>query len=812
VSENTPLYAEVLPDPGRPLDQLFTYLVPEGLRELARPGAQVLVPFGPRSVTGFLIRLRTDTDRTDLKPLEAVLADSPSLAPGAIPLAEWLAGYYCCSLGEALRPFLPQGAGRRFLREWSAAEQAIARREEVGRQRPGALPILEFLLRLGGRASPRRLRTQFGQASLERELRWLAQKGLVRSTARLLRPAARRKERRTVSLAVSQPDRKLSPKQQAVLDLLRSGGKGLSCSELARQAGVSQAVVTRLVRLGLLKLETTALRRVPWPLARAPAAAPPELMPAQAAAVQEVGEALRAGGHRVFLLFGVTASGKTEVFVRAIEQVLSEGKQAIVLLPEIALTAQALGRYRARLGESGVALLHSALSPGEHYDEWQRIAAGEAGLVLGARSAVFAPCPRLGLIVVDEEHEASYKQEQAPRYHAREVALERARRAGCPVILASATPSLESFWAAQEGRFRLLALPERIDRRPLPAVRIVDLRSRRRRPAVFSPELRQALSARLEASEQVILFLNRRGFSTFLLCPACGRSMRCPHCQVALTYHRSGRELRCHHCDHRAPAPAVCPECGSPQLRFSGVGTEKVEAELIGLFPQARVSRLDRDTTARRGAHLRIVSAFERAETDVLVGTQMVVRGFDFPGVTLVGVIAPEVSLNLPDFRAAERTFQLLTQVGGRSGRGEREGEMIIQTFHPDHYSLQASAGHDYEAFYQEEIGARRELGYPPFSHLANLLFSAPGEELARDSCQQGADICRQVAGGEAEVAILGPAPAPLARLRGRWRWHLLLKSPSRAELCAIIPQALAQLRLPRSVVLAVDLDPVSLL
>jgi primosomal protein N' (replication factor Y) len=477
-------------------------------------------------------------------------------------------------------------------------------------------------------------------------------------------------------------------------------------------------------------------------------------------------------------------------------------------MPEISLTAQAVGIYRSRFGDR-VAILHSSLSVGERWDEWTRIRASEAGVVIGARSALFAPVGDLGLIVVDEEHETSYKQEQAPRYHAREVALKRGELNHCPVVLASATPALESFHAAQTGRHRLLRLPTRVEARPLPRVRLVDRRESAPGPTILSAPLRQAIGERLGREEQVILFLNRRGYATFLLCPACGEAVRCPDCGVALTYHRQERQVRCHHCGLARIAPTTCGKCGGHNIRFSGFGTERVEQELADIFPQARVGRMDRDTTARKGAHLEIVGRFRSAATNILIGTQMVAKGFDFPGVTLVGVISADTALNLPDFRAAERTFQLLTQVSGRSGRGEKEGEVVVQTFRPDHYSVMAAARQDYEEFYRQEIETRRELNYPPFCQIANLVLSASTEEAARSRAEKVAAAIRAKAVGRLEV--LGPAAAPIARLRGKHRWHLLVRAEP-GMLQSALREALSEMRDWAAMGLTVDVDPVSMM
>ncbi len=808
-------YAEVLPDPGRALSQLFTYEVPEHLRDSLLVGAQVLVPFGPRTVVGVVAGLSDSSERQNLKEIELALDDVPALSEDALPLARWISDYYLCELGEALRPFLPEGMNYR-----------VARRVRLGAapippsisEHPDAGPIIRALSAAGKEMSMGALRQTIPAARLSRGLRLLRARKLLLERATILPPRARERQVRLVELAVSPEEAvrycevkgKRSPARAAVLHTAAETG-AMAASELAQRAGVSLSVVQGLVKAGILRARWTPVRRRPWEQIPLAAGGPPELTPEQAAAVQAVTEAVEAGRPESFLLFGVTASGKTEVFLRTIARALTLGKQAIVLMPEISLTAQQLGIYRARFGEK-VAILHSGLSSGERWDEWQRVRTGEAGVVIGARSAVFAPTPKLGLIVVDEEHESSYKQEQAPRYHAREVALKRGKLSNCPVVLASATPAIESYFEAEAGRHKLLMLPTRIDERPLPRVKIVDMRSGQGQPAILSSPLRQAIAAKLRENEQVILFLNRRGFATFLLCPTCGEGLRCPECGVAMKYYKGAKQVRCHHCGLARLAPDKCARCGGYQIRFNGFGTERVEREVQGLFPWSRPGRMDRDTTSQKGAHVRIVGEFREAETDVLVGTQMVAKGFDFPGVTLVGVISADTSLNLPDFRAAERTFQLLTQVSGRAGRGEKEGEVIIQTYRPDDGSIKAAAEHDYKGFYCAEIEARRELGYPPFSQLINLVVSAETDEDASNRAQTIAESIRAGSAGlSPAISVLGPAPAPLAKLRRKYRWHILVKGPKN-EVRAVVKQALAGMTEREKAGLVVDVDPVSLM
>jgi len=810
-----PAFVDVLPDPGRALSQLFTYRLPSHLASSIHLGSQVLVPFGPRTVVGLVTAFRDETDRAELKEVETVLEGGPVLPEDALPLAAWIAERYLCDLGEAVRLFVPHGGRYRITRKFALAAEAPA---SLGAH-PDVAPVLAAL-EAAGQPSTQPAGRQVTHASLRRllpaprlsrALQLLKSHQVLAETATLRPPTARQRKVRLVEIAgrdeVARYCASAGKRAAARVACLQTAARcgAVRPAELATQAGVSLSVVNALVKLGLLQVRWRTIRRTPWQEAVAESSPPPVLTPEQTEAVQAVTEAVEAERFSSFLLYGVTASGKTEVFLRVIERVLARGRQAIVLMPEISLTAQAVAIYRARFGDR-VAVLHSALSTGERWDEWERIRTGAASVVIGARSALFAPAASLGLIVVDEEHETSYKQEQAPRYLARDVALKRGELADCPVVLASATPSLESFYEAESGRHRLLRLPMRVEQRPLPRVQVVDMRGRTTQPAIFSPPLRQAIAARLQAGEQVILFLNRRGFATFLLCPVCGEAARCPDCGVALTFHQQARQIRCHHCGMAKAPPEACARCGGLEIRFSGFGTERVEKELTRLLPRARVGRLDRDTVAAKNAHIHIVGRFQQAATDILVGTQMVAKGFDFPGVTLVGVISADRSLNLPDFRAAERTFQLLTQVAGRSGRGEKPGEVMIQTYQPEHYSIQAAAEQDYEAFYRQEIEVRRELGYPPFSQLVSITVSSPKAVEAAGRAQQ---VAEQIRAAGQEVEVLGPAEAPLPRLRGRHRWHVLVRAePGAAQ--EALRDMVAGWRTWRAGSITVDVDPFS--
>ena len=616
----------------------------------------------------------------------------------------------------------------------------------------------------------------------------------------------------TQELAVEQL-RKKAPKQARVLDVLLSG-KQMFFSHLARAAATTTETIRRLEEKGFVRIGESAVRRDPLAGQVVLPTEPLKLMPQQEEALKVVVQSANTLSPPVVLLYGVTGSGKTEVYLQAIRHVLDQGKGAIVLVPEIALTPQTVERFRSRFGET-IAVLHSSLGEGERHDEWHRVHDGHARIVVGARSAVFAPVRNLGLIVVDEEHEPSYKQEETPRYHARDMAVLRGHMEKCAVVLGSATPSLESFRNTQIGKYALVRLPERVDRRRMPMVTVVDMRveaEREGKPNVFSRALIEAIQVRLDRGEQVMLFLNRRGYATSLICPRCGYVAQCAHCSVALTYHRQTDDLVCHICGARSPVPKRCPnaECGDPAFRMAGFGTQRVEAILAKMFPHARVARMDSDSTTAKDAHRRILGEFRSGHVNILVGTQMIAKGLHFPNVTLVGVVFADMSLHMPDFRAAERTFQLLTQVAGRAGRGDVVGGVIVQTYTPYHPAIQAARRLDYDGFYDQEIEFRRELGYPPFAHLACVLLQGMSEERVKFFGEHFMEKLRPLL--DSRVTAAGPVPAPLARAKGRYRYQIMLRAPATKLITSALRAALKDFKWPKDVSCAVDVDAYSLL
>ena len=794
------------------LDEL-DYRVPSALWRADLPGCRVVLPLGRRRVVGVVCELVTAPAREKLKDVEAVLDDVPVLDRHLLALCRWMADYYLVPLAEAVATALP--APLRIEAERTIAlTAALAQDTAVPEHERELVSALR-----GGRHTAGALASslRLTPAQLNRRLQALRRKGWIEVTETLREHAPTKHVRfyQAVTRAEGAASLTRRPALAAIHRYLREHPlRRASLNEL-RGSFPNVAVKLRaLTAAGLVRYhEEEVYRTVSAP-------PPPDrtVTPTDDQR-QALASIATAEGFAPFLLWGVTGSGKTEVYLRAIADTLANQKTALVLVPEISLTHQLVDRLQARFGER-VAVLHSGLSSGERWDEWRRIARGQAPIVVGARSAVFAPLPRLGLIVVDEEHDSSYKQDEGMRYHGRDVAVVRARGARCPVVLGSATPSMESYFNARSGRYRWLELRQRVEARALPTVELVDLRHRgghrtggKAGALALSAELAAALQANLAAGGQSLVFLNRRGFASVMQCHACGEAIACPNCCVALTYHRAWQALRCHHCDHTVRVPRQCPACGEPALSSWGAGTEQVEATLREMLPGARVARMDRDTMMRKGAQRALLAAWEKGQLDVLIGTQMVTKGHDIPGVTLVGVVLADLSLNFPDFRAAERTFQLLTQVAGRAGRGNRAGRVIVQTLQPDHFSLRHAAKHDFAAFAEEELTHRRELGYPPFSRLA--LVRVEGEQLAAVErvARQAGEHLRT--GNDRRLAVLGPAPAPIERLRGRHRWQLLCRAANGTLLRQRVAAARDRLR-PQAraaaVRLLVDIDPQSML
>jgi primosomal protein N' (replication factor Y) len=731
----------------RSIHRELDYLIPEMLSDKVGIGSRVRVPFRERSALATVVALLEETDAEGIRPIEAVVGDRPVLSPKLIELGRWMSAYYCCPIEAVMRSLLPQ----------------VIRRAEVS---------------------------------------W--KKQLFVSAAKEVAPEEIDKLRRR------------APRQAELLEAVSKLRQPMAAAELLRQTSLDNQTLRALEKRGFVLLREEAVARDPHANELFIASSDLVLNPEQAAALAAVEEALAAPEKaKPILLHGVTGSGKTEIYLQAIHSTLARGRTAIVLVPEISLTPQTVERFKSRFAEAQdtVAVLHSHLSEGERHDEWHKIQAGRARIVVGARSAVFAPLENLGLIVVDEEHETSYKQEEAPRYHARDVAVVRAKMEQCVVLLGTATPSLESYHNAVQQKYRLLNLTHRVDNCQMPLMRIVDLRLERRKAkvaAILSEKLRAAITARLEKHEQTILFLNRRGFSTSLLCSNCGEARDCPNCSVALTFHRGAARLTCHLCGHTAAVPKKCPACSQDALIYAGFGTEKVEANVTQIFPDATVRRMDADSMSRKDAYRETLLAFRAGKIDILVGTQMIAKGLHFPNVTLVGIINADLALHMPDFRAGERTFQLLTQVAGRAGRGETPGEVFVQTYTPFSPSIQFARHHDFAGYFQQELEFRERCDFPPFKHAVLITVRSPHEARAKLSAETLVRRLREHLGSE---FILGEAtPAPLEKLQGQYRFHILMRGEAIVRLSRLIRETLDKLPLPEDVLASVDVDPYQLL
>jgi primosomal protein N' (replication factor Y) len=795
-----------------PVRGTFTYGVPEPFAASAVPGVRVLAAFGRRRATGYILGPGSAPEQKEIKPILEVLDESPVFPAAMIPFFRWTADYYKHPLGEVIQAALPGGMTFFECVAFSITEKGRDRLKGGGLAELESR-VLEGLSR--ARLRPLGLRRQVGQEVPGALLSALEQRGLVSRQVLLRGGAAKPLQARWARPKGAAPsDEGLSPKKREILEALSAAGE-LPVSELAARIPRAAACLRALEQAGRLEIFHRRLYRDPFGVPIPPDRAP-SLTAAQEAAVREVCSAL-GRGFRTFLLKGVTSSGKTEVYMRVAAEAVATGRSALVLVPEIALISQTERRFRARFGER-IAVLHSGLSEGERLDQWTRILQREVRIAIGVRSAVFAPFSDLGVIIVDEEHDASYKQEGGLHYSARDLAVVRAQQLKALALLGSATPSLQSYYNVRSGKYSELVLPQRIEERPLPDVRVVDLRQRRdlRGPGRFiSDELKQAMAETLSRGEQVLLFLNRRGFASFPVCAACGSSLRCRHCDISLTLHQAANAYRCHYCNYSRPATAVCDACGSSKIKRLGMGTEKVEAAAQALFPQARIARMDHDTTRRKGSILSLLKGLRERTVDVLVGTQMVAKGHDFPAITLVGIICADLSLSFPDFRAGERTFQLLAQVAGRAGRGERPGQVILQTYNPENFNIRAARDQDFEAFYEKEIGFRKALCYPPLARMIQLRISGRDPQRTRQSAERVGECCRLLKAADAEnfsaLEILGPAEAALARIAGHFRWQVLLKSPNGGALHRFMDRLIAehpQVFAGRSVRVLIDVDP----
>ncbi|KPN97389.1 primosomal protein N' [Lysinibacillus sp. ZYM-1] len=797
------MIAEVIVDVSTyHVDRPFDYQVPPEWVNVIEKGCRVKVPFGPRNVLGFVVGLKTETavPLNKLKSITQILDMEPVLTAELLQMAKWLKNHTICYEIDALQVMLPSALRAKYEKIIKIHEaqdlpnevQVIfGKRQQINFkefERADLLPLLKQLV-------------AENKVTIENVVK---QQGQVKE----IRMVKIIEEPKVIEKALEQSTRAV--KQRLLLEWMGQHlGEVLSPQQICEEAGISSSVLEGVIDKGAAQFIQEEVYRDPFTkeVARTHAL---QLTDEQQVALQAIIATMEQQQAQTFLLHGVTGSGKTEVYLQAIQKVLDEGKEAIMLVPEISLTPQMTERFRSRFGEM-VAVMHSGLSVGEKYDEWRKIQQGKVSVVVGARSAIFAPFTNIGLIILDEEHESTYKQEDSPRYHARDVAIWRSEYYNCPVILGSATPGLESFARAKKGVYTLLSLKLRALHQSLPTVFIADMREELRQGnrSMFSQSLIEAIRLRLEKKEQMVLFLNRRGYSSFVLCRDCGTVVQCPNCDISLTYHRTTEKLKCHYCGYEEHVPQICPQCQSDHIRYFGTGTQKVEEELFKLFPEARVLRMDVDTTKHKGAHEEILGVFGEGQADILLGTQMIAKGLDFPNITLVGVLSADTSLHLPDYRAAERTFQLLTQVSGRAGRHDKPGEVIIQTYTPEHYAIELAKTQDYEPFYEREMFLRRRSSYPPYYYVALVQISHEDVMMAAEYAGRMADWLRGNLSNQ--VAIIGPTTASIARLQNRYRYQCLIKYKIEPNLIPVLQRLLAMYRadwIKQGILMTVDLDP----
>ncbi|MEY8751316.1 primosomal protein N' [Alkalicoccobacillus gibsonii] len=765
--------------PAAQTDRLFDYLIPSHLEEIIQPGMRVVVPFGPRQIQGFVLDVTETSDVSRLKAIDEVLDPVPVLTDELLKLGKWLAEKTICFQISAFQAMLPAALKTAVIKE-------IHLKTDVSSLQPMLQTLFsekscvlwkEAVEALGGQLGVLRKAMESGQLAVHY----------------VVKEKGKKKTEKWVRLHPEGDETLVKPtahKQQELIRYLSERNEPIKSQELLQLTQSTRAVLKSLIDKGLIEEWDKETYRDPFQGIDVPTSPPLPLTDEQQQAFSSIKQSIDETKSETFLLHGVTGSGKTEIYLQTIDLVLKQGKEAIMLVPEISLTPQIVSRFKSRFGDQ-VAVLHSGLSVGEKYDEWRKIHRSEVKVVVGARSAVFAPFKHLGLIIMDEEHEMSYKQEDMPRYHTKEVAIERSQYHGCPVILGSATPSLETFARAQKGVYTLLSLKHRVNNRPMPSVDIVDMREELRagNRSMFSVALMEALKLRLERGEQSVLFLNRRGYSTFVMCRDCGYVPQCEHCDISLTYHRSNHSLKCHYCGHEEAMPIKCPECQSEHIRFFGSGTQKVEEELARVLPEARVIRMDVDTTRTKGSHQQLLDAFGKGEADILLGTQMIAKGLDFPNITLVGVLAADTMLHIPDFRSAERTFQLMEQVSGRAGRHERPGEVLLQSYTPDHYSIQLVKTHDFETFYQTEMIQRKVGEYPPYRFMALVTISDPDLPNVIEKSQKITDFLKRTL--SQETVILGPVVSPIARIKDRYRYQCMIKYKNEPKLIEALQQIL---------------------
>jgi primosomal protein N' (replication factor Y) (superfamily II helicase) len=769
--------ASVIVDvPAKQTDKTFDYKIPDKFKDVIKPGIRVIVPFGPRKIQGFVTGLKNESSFSKLREIGEPLDLNPVLNEELLELGDWLTEYTLSYKISSYQAMLPAALKAKYEKKIVLAKGAdldgvheklrdlFMESREIKWEDAVSQGLVQQLHKEASE----------GKIEVIYQVKDRVRKKLLKHVSPAAEPGKLKEIRDSLPSQASG--------QQAIIDFFLGNPDSVEQRLILSTLGISQASINSLVKKGVLKVEELEVYRDPYAEREFARKTALTLTVEQESAISPVLSSIENQQHKVFLLYGVTGSGKTEIYLQSIQEVLKKGKEAIVLVPEIALTPQMVTRFKERFGDY-VAVMHSGLSAGEKYDEWRKIQRKEVKVVVGARSAIFAPFENLGIIIIDEEHETSYKQEENPRYHARDVAIQRAKTYDCPVVLGSATPSLESFARAQKGRYTLLTLPKRMNNQDLPTVEIVDMREELRtgNRSMFSVKLFEKLKDRIEKKEQTVLFLNKRGHSSFVMCRDCGYVMNCPHCDITLTYHRYNEQMKCHYCGHEDRVPTICPECNSEHIRYFGTGTQKVEEELNKLLPEARVIRMDVDTTGRKGSHEKLLTAFQDGQADILLGTQMIAKGLDFPNITLVGVLSADTMLHLPDFRASEKTFQLLTQVSGRAGRHQLPGEVVIQTYTPEHYSVELAGTQDYDRFYQQEMMVRKVHQYPPFYYLS-LVTISHAELMKVVSVTE--KIAKFISSRlTKEAVVLGPVASPIPRINDRYRYQCLIKYKKEPEL-----------------------------
>jgi primosomal protein N' (replication factor Y) len=795
------------------INKAFSYRIPEHLDYVAA-GWRVLVPFGNRKLEGFIITVTTEEDSSiaELKPILDILDNDRWFDEHMMHTAKWISEYYLCNLVDAMRLFIPGKTGIKSVAAYSIEENAdiektlkivSAKSSEYGQ-------VLLYIIEHSPILSSK-LEKQFG-ASVLKVIRYLVRNKIIVAESIAKRMGTHRyKTVMSLVMDIQSTEKHISnlakkPAQCRLLQYLVDHGP-LASDEL-KKTNSSHDTVKKLVQGGLIKLEKIQVIRDSY-AGLSGVSGNISLTVEQQQALDQIMPKMKAKEFQSFLLHGITGSGKTQVYIEAVAAARQNNRQAIVLVPEIALTSQIVSRFKARFGDD-VVVIHSKLSTGERYDAWQRLRGNQAGIVIGARSAIFAPLLDIGIIIMDEEHEFTYKQEETPRYHTRQVALTRAKLAGAVVIMGSATPSIETYYQTLQGQHTMLVMSKRIASASLPAVTIVDMREelRKKRRSVISLPLQELLQETIVRGEQAIILLNRRGYATFVMCRECGHIVRCKHCDISLVYHSVGKRLKCHYCQFVEAVPDICPECNSRYIRFFGTGTQKLQEELVKLFPHIRVVRMDQDTTGGRMAYDRILDSFAKGEYDILLGTQMVAKGHDVKSVTAVGIIAADSILNLPDFRAAERVYALLTQAAGRAGRGDKPGKVIVQTYNPEHYAVQAGARQDYRSFYEAEIVFRKALCYPPYGQILKLTVQAQEEGKARGLANQIIKELRGLLEGHERTEIIGPFPAPIAKMNDIFRMNIIIKATNLMD----VKPYIASMGLTMQPDIIIDVEPVSIM